>query len=184
MNNQDNLNGKVESSEEENKPSPKPVTPAKRTTTPRVARKAPVKSTTNIEAQKAPAKVPAAKAPVRRTRKTVVSTEDKVTIAQDNVITDLINKEEVISSSNDKEETKKSSTSKSAKKLKNKKKMITEKKQVKKTAKKVDELKDKLKKVKKKDAKKSVIKKVKTKLSDTEKTLKVKKAKLKKALKK
>ena len=64
------------------------------------------------------------------------------------------------------------------------KKMIAEKKQVEKTAKKVGELKEKLKKAKKKDAKKSVIKKVKGKLSDSKKTLKTKKAKLKKALKK
>lgn len=67
---------------------------------------------------------------------------------------------------------------------KSNKKVIAEKKQVKKTAKKVDELKEKLKKAKKKDAKKSVIKKVKSKLSDSKKTLKTKKAKLKKALKK
>lgn len=172
MNNQDNLNGKVESSEEEIKP----VTPAKTTTTSRVARKSPVKIAV---AQKAPVEVPAEKAPIRRSRKTAATTEDKVTITQDNVITDLINNEEVGSTVKDIADTKKV-----AKKLKNKKKMITEKKQVKKTAKKVDELKDKLKKVKKKDAKKSVIKKVKSKLSDTEKRLKSKKAKLKKALKK
>lgn len=67
---------------------------------------------------------------------------------------------------------------------KSNKKMIAEKKQVKKTAKKVDELKEKLKKAKKKDAKKSVIKKVKSKLGDSKKTLKTKKAKLKKVLKK
>lgn len=171
MNNPDNLNVNVESSGEENKPSSKPVTPAERTTTPRVARKSPVK---RAVAQKAPVK-----APVKRSRKTAATTEDNVAIAQDNVITDLINKEQDVSTVKDKEEIKKL-----AKKIKNKKKIIAEEKQVKKTAKKVDELKDKLKKVKKKDAKKSVIKKVKSKLSDTEKTLKTKKAKLKKALKK